>query len=334
MRVILEIASGPAAGRKIYLRDGEAVQLGRTELSDVSIPDDPLISSRHFAVECQANGCVLRDLGSTNGTAVNGQPVSEPVALADGDQIVAGQTRFAVTVQGTANRQPAAAQQPAEASEAGRAGAGDDQRPPVQAAGAEATAGAAPQVAVADQPLRGQDAAELCGALELDEAARELLTPGQSPLDYLQRLAGAKLWTDAVRFWAAALPLPSAVLWAAQCVRQSLGQACSAEDARALEAAEAWALDSSEENRRAAEQAAQATEFQTAASWVALAAFWSGGSLAPAGLPEVPPGPELAPKAIAGALMMAATGGPAEQVEPRYASYLEAGQEIVQRASD
>ena len=98
MRVILEVQSGPATGKKIWLRSGQKVVIGRTEGSDCVIPHDGQISSRHFAVECSLENCQIRDLGSSNGTFLNGQRVEEAV-VRSGDRIVAGQTTFAVQIE-------------------------------------------------------------------------------------------------------------------------------------------------------------------------------------------------------------------------------------------
>ncbi len=53
------------------------------------------MSGVHFVVECDETGCRIRDLNSSNGTLVNGTKVGA-ATLQDGDQIVAGQTRFSV----------------------------------------------------------------------------------------------------------------------------------------------------------------------------------------------------------------------------------------------
>lgn len=98
MRVILEIQSGPARGKKTWLRSGQKVVIGRTEGSDCVISHDGQISSRHFAVECSLENCLVRDLGSSNGTFLNGQKVEE-AAVRSGDRIVAGQTTFAVQIE-------------------------------------------------------------------------------------------------------------------------------------------------------------------------------------------------------------------------------------------
>lgn len=85
---------GPNAGRKITLQSGQSVSIGRAAgRVDHDFADDSHMSGVHFAVECNENGCVLRDLGSSNGTLVNGARVStEP--LKNGDSIGAGNTVF------------------------------------------------------------------------------------------------------------------------------------------------------------------------------------------------------------------------------------------------
>jgi len=56
---------------------------------------DPHMSSRHFAVVHSGGQYLIRDLGSTNGTFVNGQRIGTAV-LKDGDRIQAGQSTFVV----------------------------------------------------------------------------------------------------------------------------------------------------------------------------------------------------------------------------------------------
>ena len=76
------------------------LQVGRTEWADCSLPHDGHLSSVHFRLESDAAGCYLRDLGSSNGTFVNGREVKDRVRLCDGDEILAGRTTFAVRVPG------------------------------------------------------------------------------------------------------------------------------------------------------------------------------------------------------------------------------------------
>ena len=91
MRIEIEIVSGARAGvRKAF--EKSYVALGRDTLSDVRFdPDADLdVSTKHAAVLLSGDGYVVRDLGSRNGTFVNGQRVAGDTPLADGDVIRCG----------------------------------------------------------------------------------------------------------------------------------------------------------------------------------------------------------------------------------------------------
>lgn len=93
MPFIVESFSGPAAGRKFDLPDGVVVTFGRTDKSRFVIPDDTHLSGMHFSLECKGDKCKIRDVGSTNGTFLNGVKVTESeVAL--GGVISAGSCAF------------------------------------------------------------------------------------------------------------------------------------------------------------------------------------------------------------------------------------------------
>ena len=100
MRVILEITSGPAAGKKTVLGAHHVLQVGRTEWADVALPHDGQLSAVHFALEADVTGCYVKDLNSSNGTLVNGKPVAGRTRLRHRDEIRAGQTLFAVRIEG------------------------------------------------------------------------------------------------------------------------------------------------------------------------------------------------------------------------------------------
>jgi hypothetical protein len=79
----------PAYG--VYYVEGRA-QIGRSEESDVFLVD-PSVSRSHAIVEVDGVEPVVRDLGSTNGTFVNGERI-EARALKDGDELMFGNTRM------------------------------------------------------------------------------------------------------------------------------------------------------------------------------------------------------------------------------------------------
>jgi hypothetical protein len=74
-------------GRRIPLSEEPAV-IGRLADCTVAI-SDPQVSRRHAEIRADVEGFVLHDLGSLNGTSVNGEPVTERL-LADGDVIGVG----------------------------------------------------------------------------------------------------------------------------------------------------------------------------------------------------------------------------------------------------
>jgi len=84
---ILLVESGPLAGEQ-YSFDG-CVVLGRGQLADVRIEHET-VSRRHCEVRPAAAGFELVDLGSANGTRLNGEPIEAPAPLSFGDRIELG----------------------------------------------------------------------------------------------------------------------------------------------------------------------------------------------------------------------------------------------------
>ena len=72
----------------------ERAVVGRGESSSLRFQLDARMSRVHFAVECNSTGAELEDLGSQNGTFLNGRRIGKKVVLADGDQVIAGTTVF------------------------------------------------------------------------------------------------------------------------------------------------------------------------------------------------------------------------------------------------
>jgi hypothetical protein len=70
------------------------------------------------------------------------------------------------------------------------------------------------------------------------------------------------------------------------------------QDLRMLQLAEAWVREPEEEQRAAAMVEGMAARQKTPGVWIALAAAWTGGSMADATLPRIAPPPYLTPRAI------------------------------------
>ncbi|MGC9348900.1 MAG: FHA domain-containing protein [Anaerolineae bacterium] len=83
---LLVIYRGTLAGTR-WPVTGDSVTLGRAKDCDIVLPERQ-ISRHHARVERDSSGYLLRDLGSKNGTFVNGEPVrGQPYRLRDGDEI-------------------------------------------------------------------------------------------------------------------------------------------------------------------------------------------------------------------------------------------------------
>ena len=88
-RRVVFVRSESQQGREFEVND--VVVLGRSDETDVVL-DDPYASEFHMRLVSQENGIMLHDLGSTNGTYVNGRRVSAPTELKRGDTIQVGKT--------------------------------------------------------------------------------------------------------------------------------------------------------------------------------------------------------------------------------------------------
>ncbi len=87
----LQWVGGDRKGEKVWL-DTPRVTIGRRESNTIPI-DDRMSSGHHAEVTKDLNGYTVRDLGSTNGTLVNGEPTTE-ASLSHGTRIRIGNSRF------------------------------------------------------------------------------------------------------------------------------------------------------------------------------------------------------------------------------------------------
>ena len=97
MRVTLRVIAGPQTGRVFTFDQHETFMIGRSEDSQFCLPHDRFFSRHHCLLEIAPPQCFLRDLGSTNGTFVNGLKV-DTAHLKNGDRIQGGETVLEVEV--------------------------------------------------------------------------------------------------------------------------------------------------------------------------------------------------------------------------------------------
>ncbi len=89
----VEVVAGPHRGVRMDFYRRATLLVGRGDDTGLQLLDDPYFSRHHFQLEFDPPGCRLRDMGSSNGTQVNGRKVMD-CFLHDGDEISGGQTRI------------------------------------------------------------------------------------------------------------------------------------------------------------------------------------------------------------------------------------------------
>lgn len=90
---MLDIESGPLKGQRFPL--GERLKIGRALENDLVLTDTQ-VSRKHAVIEWAGQGYQISDLGSGNGTLVNGVLITMPTELKSGDMLQMGETRIMV----------------------------------------------------------------------------------------------------------------------------------------------------------------------------------------------------------------------------------------------
>jgi predicted component of type VI protein secretion system len=264
------------------------------------------MSDVQFEVRSTESGCIVRSLSAESPTFVNGKEI-KTVTVHDGDQIKAGNTKIVVRIEG--ERAP----------------------PPPPAA-------APPAPAVQERPMQQTTnvrPAQLslvatCTYLEFADEISEPAATVKSPDELINQMAADGKFLDALRLGAYLLTKREAVWWGYLCVRDDLDQPLPGAQLAALEAAATWVAEPDEKNRRAAEERAAAVKYSGVGATLALSAFWSDGSIAPEGNPEVRPDERLTSQGVAAALISAAYHGDASKATGRIHSFLSRGKDIAE----
>ncbi|MCY1079929.1 sigma 54-dependent Fis family transcriptional regulator [Archangium lansingense] len=89
----VEVVAGPDKGKKVTTQDA-LLRVGSDVASDLVLSDQT-VSRRHIELERTSKGIVLRDLGSRNGTFLEGHQVMQAL-LQPGDKVMVGKTKLAI----------------------------------------------------------------------------------------------------------------------------------------------------------------------------------------------------------------------------------------------
>ena len=145
----------------------------------------------------------------------------------------------------------------------------------------------------------------------LSDEARCRLDPSLNVRAFLDSLRHDGRFEDAVRVLTQVLPRQYALAWGCECWQAvHAGVEPDPSDKSALAAALRWLKEPTEDNRLAAVELADRLQFQSSAARLVAAAGWCGGSMLPAGQPEVPPPPTLSGDAVRSAVFLAAAEDP------------------------
>ena len=361
MRAFLQVIKGPGLGRKITLREGQLMYVGRTT-ADVNFPENPEMSSVHFSIQWLGNECQFKDLNSANGSFRNGERVTDSLVY-NGDELRAGQAIFRVVMGDESELSnpslPEYAKpnvQPSWSStknEIPVPGVGSSARIPAQqpppysppqpqpvlspaAPAAHSHAHSAPIEVNAGMPsaegsvgLLIATSTDVVQIAPVEDDTKKLAKPDWSTPQFVEALAGQEKFMDAIRVLAFSLGKLTVIEWAHRCVTIAGGDGLSKIDANALDLVQRWLGGRSEGLRREIYAASQAAEHSTPASWVAMAVFWSEGSMGPPPpSPPLAPGPTQCAHAATGAILLAAVAKQPEKAPDKYREFLRVGLEM------
>jgi len=147
--------------------------------------------------------------------------------------------------------------------------------------------------------------------VELSDDATECL-PGTTNLrNFLDRLLESRLEGDALGVITQRLPKEYVVPWGCECLRLDLeqGDPVSDMDRTGLALAEQCLKAPTEDNWRMCQDFAESDAYRSPGAWIAAAAGWSEGSLAPAGVDAVRASPQAIGEAVLVALKLSAAQG-------------------------
>jgi predicted component of type VI protein secretion system len=151
----LEIVAGNATGMSILVEN--ELLIGRHAQGAGRLADDAEISRSHARVTLEESGfCAIEDLGSTNGTYVNGLRINSPATLAEGDTIELGSTTLVVRELPVDGDEAPTADAPAGNAPAGDALTGDAPRGATMASVPALSESDAPGAVLDDAPTEAQ----------------------------------------------------------------------------------------------------------------------------------------------------------------------------------
>jgi hypothetical protein len=314
MSVFLKIVTDGIARDAAVIAPGRALVIGRSDSADLPFPHDSMMSSRHASIQVKGSQCLLQDLGSTNGTTLNGDPFTTG-EIQVGDLFQCGSTCFQI------EWSRAATERRSTGAVAHSAGA-------VSAAKQTARRGreSLPPELLSDSGFSAATADEIIATYRLRQSVKLTPEAEESPLEFLGRLMQLRNLDSALEFLAFALPRRCAVAWLVQSAQEMTE--LTPEEKTAAAIAGEWLKTPGESLRRKLFAECQTVETSRPAHWIGSAIFFSSGSIAPEGSPNVAPGPKVAGQCVFAGITMTVLAAPPKEHSARRKQILEKGMQI------
>jgi len=169
---------------------------------------------------------------------------------------------------------------------------------------------------------------EIIDADELEDESLEMLKPDMRPEEFIGELASAGSWSEAVMVMSRTLPRREAVWWACVCARDSEELSKDKDEVLALKAAEKWAYEPTEDNRRDAFLQAQKSESPSVGTMACLAVAFTESELSLSAEQSINLDSSEFPKIVSGTVLIAASDKGSEQFDPTVKQFLKQGKNI------
>ena len=165
--------------------------------------------------------------------------------------------------------------------------------------------------------------AELCKLAGIEPVSGDI-----APAQVLTRLVKEERFPEALRFLVNTLEAGTAVRWAYDCLSNLDRPPAQGARQTALQAVKSWIAAPDETKRRAAKEASDNAGLETPEGVLAMAVFFSGGSIAPETAPEVPAPARACHKLSAGAVLLVVVSDYPESASQRFQEAIQRGVQL------
>lgn len=319
MPVFLRILEDGKPRDVAVISSGRTLVIGRSEQADIPFPGDVLMSSRHLSIQIQGQRCVIQDLGSTNGTELNGTRINS-ADVTPQDIFRCGATLLQIEWTG----------QRAGGPDSPERGAGKTAPAIVLPSGktpANTIAPIPPELA-SDRGFSANTADEILGRFRLRQSI--LLTPElqETSPQFLTRLEKLPDLKSALEFLAFALPRRCGIAWLLQGIQRLTTP--DPEEVAILQQAGEWLISPADSIRRGLFARCQEVDASRPVHWIGTACFFAAGSIAPENSPCVTPRERVCGQAVFAGVTLAILAGPRPAHPQRQQQFVNLGKIIAE----